>query len=98
MKKFLSVLLCVMLAGMLMAGCAGGQGDAATSEEGITIEIVWQQEVTEQLWEMPIQKFNEKYPDVEIKLEVLPSAADVIRNRMSSGNAPDIFFTWGVGL
>jgi N-acetylglucosamine transport system substrate-binding protein len=97
MKKFLSVLLCVVLAGTLLAGCSGGRENAKQTGDGseaVTIEIVWQQEVTEQLWEMPIQKFNEKYPDVKVKLEVLPSASEVINNRMSTGTAPDIFYTW----
>jgi len=100
MKKLLTIALCLVLMVSVFTGCTSSQDTAQdtqepeASDEKVVIEIVWQQEITQQLWDMPIAQFQEKYPNVEVNLEVIPSAADVIRNRMASGNAPDIFYTW----
>jgi len=64
------------------------------SEEKGTIEIMWQQEVTEKFWDYPLEQFKAKYPNVEVKFDSNPKASEAIRNRLSSGDVPDIFYTW----
>ncbi len=68
--------------------------DSAANEEEIVIDILWQQEITETFMQEPIKALEEKYPNVTVNLEVSPEAYSEINNRLASGNAPDIFFSW----
>ena len=104
-KKLTAIFyVCVLL--FSLAGCAGkgsdrdggggmenASGDEAETKGNITIRIMWQQEVTEQFWDLPLEKFKENHPDVQVEFESNAKAAEVIRNLLNVGEAPDIFYT-----
>ncbi len=107
MVKKLTAIFCVCVLLFSLAGCAGkgshgdggggmenASGDEAEAKGDITIRIMWQQEVTEQFWDLPLEKFKENHPDVQVEFESNAKAAEVIRNLLNVGEAPDIFYTW----
>jgi len=50
----------------------------------------YKQEIVKEMGELT-QAFSKKYPDVEIKLEIVPNESmAVLRTKMAGGNAPDI--------
>lgn len=44
----------------------------------MTISIMWQQEVSEQFWDLPLEKFQEAHPDVKVEFESNAKASEVI--------------------
>lgn len=66
----------------------------SSSDEEVTISIMWQQEVTEAFWDLPLEQFAEKYPNVKVEFESNPDASSVIRNLLNVQEAPDIFYSW----
>ncbi|KAM3099328.1 ABC transporter substrate-binding protein [Phormidesmis sp. 146-35] len=88
MRKLLSGLS--VLALMLLAGCRSTQKDAA-------IEITlsgWQSNPAEsRLLEQVIDQFEKKYPNIQVKREVINSQyMDVIKTRLIGDVAPDVFY------
>lgn len=96
-KKMIS-LVCVGTMIITLAGCQNSQSSKDSKKDDghkkETVTIMWQQEVSEKFWDLPISKFNEKYPDVEVKLESNAKAYEVIRNLLNIKQAPDIFYSW----
>ena len=103
-KKFVAM-LCAGTLVFSMAGCGGSKDSAkedtkteakgdSKEDEDVTISILWQQEVSEQFWDLPLEKFKEKYPNVNVEFESNAKAAEVIRNLLNVKEAPDIFYTW----
>lgn len=97
-------MVCVCALVFSFAGCgstqatkedakSGTEGESA-GDEDITISILWQQEVSEQFWDLPLEQFKEKYPNVTVEFESNAKAAEVIRNLLNVKKAPDIFYTW----
>lgn len=92
-KKGIAVLTAGTL--MLSAGiCNLGIKEVKAAGDEVTISIMWQQEVSEQFWDLPLEQFQEKYPDVKVEFESNAKASEVIRNLLNVKQAPDIFFTW----
>lgn len=109
-KKGIAMSLVLVLIVIVSSGCAGTtksnndsgisstastveKSTVANSEKG-TVEIFWQQEVTEKFWDYPLKKFKEEYPGVTVNFVTNPKAGEVMKNRMASGDVPDIFYTW----
>ena len=98
MKKRVVAILCAgaLLAGL--AGCGGSSSEGETAKGGdseeMTISIMWQQEVSEQFWDLPLEKFQEAHPDVKVEFESNAKASEVIRNLLNVQEAPDIFYSW----
>ena len=51
------------------------------------------------VWKPAVVRFNKSHSDIQIKLEIVPSAiaSDTLKAEMASGNAPDIIGPVGVG-
>lgn len=101
MFKRIAALLCIGILVVSMSGCQGKEAKGTEKEtsgagtgDDVTISILWQQEVSEQFWELPLQQFKEKHPDVNVEFESNAKASEVIRNLLNVKKAPDIFFTW----
>lgn len=97
MKKKAIAILCAGALLVSLAGCGGEKGEdtaAQKSQEDMTISIMWQQEVSEKFWDLPLEKFKEKYPDVKVEFESNAKASEVIRNLLNVQEAPDIFYSW----
>ncbi len=95
MKRLTALLLALcLMAGLSACTGSGKQENTAADPSGMTINILWQEEDTYRFWELPLQKFAEKYPDVEVKLETNAEAYSAIRNLLNIGEAPDIFYSW----
>lgn len=101
-NRILSVFLALAML-LLTTACAkpAPQGDApapgnsaAPADEIIEINILWQQEITEVFMNEAIAKLEGKHPNVKVNLEISPQAYSEITNRLASGKAPDIFFSW----
>lgn len=100
-KKSVAMLCIGVFVSLMLAGCGGG-GKGETKDDGggnkteaeVTINIMWQQDSTEQFWDLPLEKFREKHPNVKVEFDCNPKAVEVIRNLLNVGQAPDIFYTW----
>lgn len=94
-KKFIMMTVAVMMLMSIDAfGTGQDEGGKTEVEKDIEIEILWQQEVTEEFWDEAIIKFNKLHPNVKVNFNLNPRAYEVIRNRLVAEDAPDIFFTW----
>lgn len=91
-KRWIGILSTVVLMTFLV-GCRS-ESKEAEQKEDMTISIMWQQEVTEKFWDLPLKKFQEKYPDVQVEFESNAKASEVIRNLLNVKEAPDIFYSW----
>lgn len=104
MFKKVVAILCAGALTVSLAGCGGTQKEVSDTaeketsktekEEDVTISIMWQQEVSERFWDIPLEKFKEKYPNVTVEFESNAKASEVIRNLLNVQEAPDIFYTW----
>ncbi|MBF8192624.1 extracellular solute-binding protein [Nonomuraea sp. K274] len=100
---------CVFIAAaVLIAGCGGGGGTAEPQENAggspakVTLEW-WHLSTAEplkSLWAQRAKEFEAKNPNVTIKATVLEN--DAYKAKLTtitqSGNAPDLFATWGGGV
>jgi raffinose/stachyose/melibiose transport system substrate-binding protein len=59
--------------------------------EGRTLDILYFVGGMGQMPDPVIEKLQEKYPGLEVKIEYNQRAEDIIRNRMMANDAPDIF-------
>lgn len=105
MKKFLVVLLSVCMILTIFAGCVSKTGTEPVDTENSTdndekdslsgeIEILWQIDGAENIWDYTLDYFTKNYPDVEITFNKDPNAFESIGNRLRSGTPPDVFYTW----
>jgi N-acetylglucosamine transport system substrate-binding protein len=92
MKKFFLPGLVLAAALCVLNGCAGKKESAGA--EKVTINILWQQEVTETFMDYAIAKLKEKHPGVTVNLNISPQAFSEINNLIAAKNAPDVFFSW----
>jgi N-acetylglucosamine transport system substrate-binding protein len=83
-----SACLCLITAGLF----AGGSAEEA--DRDLEIEIMWQQEVTEEFWTRVLPVYEQEQQTVPVEFNLAPQAYEQIRFRLTSGDAPDIFFTW----
>lgn len=97
-KKMFLMLLSV---GLIISNTACGniQADELSDENAVKdlsgeVEILWQIDGAESLWDPVLEYFEENYPDLTITFNKDPNAYESIRNRFISGDVPDIFYTW----
>ncbi|MDG5472908.1 ABC transporter substrate-binding protein [Jeotgalibacillus sp. ET6] len=98
-KKWISsVSLSLLLAGSVLAGCStdnGGEGGGGDSGDKTTVTLAgWGGNPTEQaLLEETLADFEEKNPDIDVKLEVIADQyMDVMKTRLIGGEGPDVFY------
>ncbi|MBD2042742.1 ABC transporter substrate-binding protein [Microcoleus sp. FACHB-672] len=80
-----------ILALITLAGCR--TKDTIPAQQVVTL-AGWQSNLSEQrLLKQLIQKFEEKYPHIKVKYEVINSEyMSVIYTRLAGGTAPDVFY------
>ncbi|TDL31509.1 ABC transporter substrate-binding protein [Jeotgalibacillus sp. S-D1] len=97
-KWFASVSMSLLLAGSVLAGCSsdnGGEGESGDSDGKTTVTLAgWGGNPTEQeLLEQTLADFEEKNPDIDVKLEVIADQyMDVMKTRLIGGEGPDVFY------
>lgn len=99
-KKVVSSLLCISLAGLMIAGCGSGDHDAGTGSSAKPSAAANQPKVklkfftgkveTVELINTMIKKFNEENPNIEVEQEYQKDASSVIKVKFASGDIPDI--------
>ncbi|SEG60901.1 raffinose/stachyose/melibiose transport system substrate-binding protein [Nonomuraea solani] len=100
--------LVLIAAAVLVAGCGGGGGGTEAPQQSggspakVTLEW-WHLSTAEplkSLWAQRAKEFEAKNPNVTIKATVLEN--DAYKAKLTtitqSGNAPDLFATWGGGV
>jgi multiple sugar transport system substrate-binding protein len=93
MKKLLGLCLAVVLV-FSMAAC--NNGDKASGEKQTLEVALWSESVSEAL-EASIAKFNEKHPDVEVKITISPYGEywTKLKTSLGGGSGPDVFWMNG---
>ncbi|MCM3443903.1 extracellular solute-binding protein [Metabacillus halosaccharovorans] len=109
MKKLLTVF--TIIAVLLLSACGlngGGSTEQATSDSGKaessggkkTLEF-WHIDTGEKeaVYEEAVARFEEKHPDVDVKILQIPNDAykQKLSVAMSGNDAPDVFHSWGGG-
>ncbi|WP_084772260.1 extracellular solute-binding protein [Nonomuraea candida] len=100
--------LVLVAAAVLLAGCGGGGGGEAPQQSAggspgkVTLEW-WHLSTAEPLktlWAQRAKEFEAKNPNVTIKATVLENEAykAKLTTITQSGNAPDVFASWGGGV
>ena len=96
-KKILAAVLCMAMTSSLMIGCgeskeesSGGSGSSGKVE----IEFVQVKREAAESYTKLIEAFEEKYPDIVIKQNVVPDAQEVLMTRASSDSLPDMMNHW----
>ncbi|UBU15008.1 extracellular solute-binding protein [Nonomuraea gerenzanensis] len=101
--------LVLVAAAVLLAGCGGGGGGETTPQQSaggapakVTLEW-WHLSTAEplkSLWAQRAKEFEAKNPHVTIKATVLENEAykAKLTTITQSGNAPDVFASWGGGV
>ncbi|MEV1002869.1 extracellular solute-binding protein [Nonomuraea sp. NPDC050202] len=100
--------LVLVAAAVLLAGCGGGGGEAApqqgTGGAPAKVTLEWWHlstaEPLKSLWAQRAKEFEAKNPHVTIKATVLENEAykAKLTTITQSGNAPDVFASWGGGV
>ena len=84
-KRVLAVLLALMLAVTLLAGCGGDKNTADGEKEMVTVAL-W----GNQLLENYAPYLCETFPDVEFEFILIPNSTDYYRYLDEYGELPDI--------
>jgi len=109
MKKLLSVF--TIMAVLLLTACGlngGGSTEQAASDSGKTESNGGKKTLEfwhidpgerEKVYEEAVARFEEKHPDVEVKMLQIPNDAykQKLSVAMSGNKAPDVFHSWGGG-
>lgn len=96
MKKRLSVLVTVMfLFTSLLSACGGGSSEGSGGKKVINVAL-WDENVKETLNES-IKIYNQKHPDVEVKVTYTPWADywTKLRTSLAGKSGPDVFWMNG---
>ncbi|PLR76465.1 ABC transporter substrate-binding protein [Bacillus sp. V3-13] len=102
-KKWMASLgITSMLAASILAGCSGSDdtsksGSNGESGSGEKVEVTlagWGGNPTEEkLLKQTISDFEEKHPNIDVKLEIISEQyMDVIKTRLIGGEGPDVFY------
>lgn len=99
-KKIICSLLCIPMAGFMMAGC--GKSDSspgsessvkptvATNQSKVKLKFLTGKVETVELINTMIKKFNQENPNIEVEQEYQKDASSVIKVKFASGDIPDI--------
>ena len=100
------VAICILLLVSLLAGCAAPaaqtagetQQPAASSGEKVTIHFFhkWPEPEAMEFFNWAVTKFQEENPNITVEMEAVSDEAykDKIRVLMTSGEVPDVYFSW----
>lgn len=99
-KWLATVSMTALLVGGVLTGCStdnGGEGNPTSgdSDEKTTVTLAgWGGNPTEQdLLEQTLAEFEEKNPNIDVKLEVIADQyMDVMKTRLIGGEGPDVFY------
>ncbi|UOQ93305.1 extracellular solute-binding protein [Halobacillus shinanisalinarum] len=98
MKKILGM---IMICSVLILSACGGTSSSSGGEEGKKVIEFWHIDPgeKEKVYKEAVAKFEEKHPDVKVKMLRIPNDAykQKLSVSMSGGNAPDVFHSWGGG-
>lgn len=100
MKRLVSLITCLCMLLTFAVGCSKSgktTSDGKTDNKGGLsgeIEILWQIDGAEDIWDYTLDYFAKNYPDVKIQFNKDPNAFESIGNRLRSGTPPDVFYTW----
>ncbi|WP_394136565.1 ABC transporter substrate-binding protein [Cytobacillus oceanisediminis] len=106
MKRYALILLSLILAAGIIAGCSSSSSsgdekpkdDTKNEDEVVTLNMFqFKVEIAEQLQEM-ITEFEKEHPNIKVKLETVGGGADysaALKAKFASGEHPDIFNNGG---
>ena len=97
-KKYISVVLSLCLSTSLLLGCNKNQGTISNTDDTYSGEITiwsWNEEL---LTSGIVDRFNEKYPNININLITIPNDNNAYLTKLTSTlrsgvNAPDIYLS-----
>ncbi|MCX8128677.1 MAG: extracellular solute-binding protein [Clostridia bacterium] len=103
-KKFLALGLALLLS-VSAAGCGASTDESTTSSEEtkseqavksqkVTIEFFQPKREAVDTFNAIIKKFNEKYPDIQVKQNTAANDVQVMQARVASNDFPDIYLRW----
>lgn len=97
MKKWLKLVAggIIALAFLSLTGC---RKQDASSNKKVTIEFFNQKREMQATLKKMIKKFEKEHPNIRVKETDVPSAGDVLKVRMLSGDAPDVINTYPQNL
>ncbi|HET7627653.1 MAG TPA: extracellular solute-binding protein [Bacillales bacterium] len=90
MKRWLSTFLVTVLGVSLLAGCSAGGSEAGGSGEQIQLELFSNKSESIDTYKQLIEQFEEKNPNINIKLSAPPEAETVLKTRLTKNDLPDI--------
>lgn len=99
-KKVGSLLAVTIMIMGSVVGCTSSGGDSKEPSkdggkakiEGTLDVAVFEGGFGTAFWEEAENKFEEKYPDVDVVLNASPNIGDVLRPQIASGNSPDFIY------
>ncbi|REJ10325.1 ABC transporter substrate-binding protein [Halobacillus trueperi] len=98
MKRICSLMMLGLL--LVLAACGGDSSSTAGGSEKKVLEF-WHIDPgeKEKIYEEAVERFEEKNPDVDVKVLRIPNDAykQKLSVAMSGGNPPDVFHSWGGG-
>jgi raffinose/stachyose/melibiose transport system substrate-binding protein len=109
MKKLISILTIFSVLLLSACGLNGGgtssesaaEADGGKSGDGKKVLEFWHIDPgeKEKVYEEAVQRFEEKHPDVDVKILQIPNDAykQKLSVAMSGNDAPDVFHSWGGG-
>ncbi|MFC0272188.1 ABC transporter substrate-binding protein [Metabacillus herbersteinensis] len=86
-KKVSMGILSLSLGASLLAGCAGSGEDA---DGKVTLELFSNKAESIETYKGLIKEFEEKNPDIKIKLDAPPEAETVLKTRLTKNDLPDL--------
>lgn len=100
MKKLTALVVMLLLAVSLFAGCSKSQststGEASKAkEEKINLELFSNKQESKTTLEKFAREFESKYPNIHITVNVPPDAETVLKTRLTKNDMPDIFSIGG---
>lgn len=94
-KGLLGVGIIAAVASITLTGCSNGGSSSYGKKETITFinhRTDWE---TNGKWDEYIKKFNEKYPDIKVKIQTITDYAGQIKTRMNSKEYGDLLMIPG---
>ncbi|KAA0546313.1 extracellular solute-binding protein [Bacillus sp. BGMRC 2118] len=92
-KKVTMGVMSIALGASLLAGCGGGDNEAKDGK--VTLELFSNKAENIETYKGLIKEFEEKNPDIKIKLDSPPEAETVIKTRLTKNDLPDLMAIGG---